>query len=86
MAKDRVCSLGVLALVTGDDEALTRSAEAVTVLAAVIKEQFPERVHPAHMDTPRDAVVAFNDHPDTTFADVERMFEKAELAWDEKKS
>lgn len=47
----------------------------------VAREQFPERI-PADLATDRftsNDVVRFNDHPDTTFADVEAVLEKAQL-------
>lgn len=43
----------------------------------VVREQFSDRaVRPA-------AEIAFNNHPDTTFADVAMVLEKAQLRYDE---
>ena len=45
-------------------------------IVKVIREQYPDRSFgdcnaPSNMQ-----IIYFNDHPDTTFADVERVFEK----------
>lgn len=45
-------------------------------LHAVAKEQYPERLR---LRTDLSPAAAFNDHPDTTFADVERVIEKAAI-------
>lgn len=47
----------------------------LAALANVITEQYPERTR-ADAYSPRDRIVFFNDHADTTFEDVERVFEK----------
>lgn len=48
-----------------------------TAIADVIREQYPERARLLQAN-PADVhvCVAFNDHPDTTFADVEAVLEK----------
>lgn len=46
----------------------------------IIQAQYPERF------TRHGAVVPFfNDHPDTTLADVERVLEKAAVKWEEER-
>lgn len=52
-------------------------------LLPVLNEQFPERLNWMHYKIGLGPVVAFNDHPDTTFADVERVLEKAAIRWEE---
>jgi hypothetical protein len=48
------------------------------LLDNVVQEQFPDRGHA----TLRPAA-AFNDHPDTTWADVDLVLDKAARRWDE---
>lgn len=60
------------------------SKEAIQVVAKVIEEQFPERCIDGWggeglRTTPQRVIVVFNDHNDTTQADVELVFEKAAL-------
>jgi hypothetical protein len=63
------CVLGALSCV-----AVT--SEEVRVLQAVIKEQFPDRgIHPG--------ISFFNDAPETTFAEVEMVLEKASMQLEE---
>lgn len=50
-----------------------------SLIKAIIDAEYPDRVEP---DT---QVVSFNDHPDTTFADVERVLEKAAVKWEEER-
>lgn len=45
---------------------------AYNVLAQVCREQYPDRV-----GTRRSDAISVNDHPDTTFEDIERIYEKA---------
>lgn len=49
-------------------------------LALIILEQYPERLEKAFFSVP-----AFNNHPDTTFSDVERVLEKAAVKWEEER-
>lgn len=52
-------------------------------LLQVIATQYPDRT-----TTPLAggvSIVEFNDHPDTTFADVERVLEKAAVKWEEER-
>jgi hypothetical protein len=61
-----------------------RCASKLSNLAAVIKEQYPERTFdPAPISSSSGTVIAFNDHAKTTWADVERVLEKAALRRDE---
>ena len=46
----------------------------------VVKEQYPERRKGSLATVPN-----FNDHPDTTFSDVERVLEKAAVKWEEER-
>lgn len=57
---------------------------AIQAIATVIRDQFPERVRDA-INPSMGIVVRFNDHPDTTFADVERVLEKAAVKWEEER-
>lgn len=50
-------------------------------LVWVIDEQYPGRMEAG----PHSNVPNFNDHPDTTFADVERVLEKAAVKWEEER-
>jgi hypothetical protein len=52
------------------------------VLEAIIAEQYPDRSAKSEMYTSSawERVVYFNNHDDTDFADIERVFEKAVLA------
>lgn len=84
--KDAFCSVGLLSLAE-QGEVHSRLGECGRVLADIIREQFPDRaswMSASGESTPESIIVGFNDHPDTTFADVERVFEKAEVAWDER--
>lgn len=45
----------------------------------IIKDQYPGR------GGPHGFVDVFNDHPDTTFTDVERVLEKAAVKWEEER-
>lgn len=58
---------------------LTKIAE--SFLAPVILDQYPGQL------TKRGSriLVRFNDHPDTTFTDVERVLEKAAVKWEEER-
>jgi hypothetical protein len=56
------------------------------VIEGVIAEQYPDRcirVGPAYDIQLIPSAAHFNDHPDTTWNDVERVFEKADLLLDE---
>lgn len=74
----RVCARGAVLRLTSRDEAFfgtfRRTSQALfyaadDLLAAAADEQYPERTH--------GSVPYFNNHPDTTQEDVERIFEKA---------
>lgn len=87
MTDNEFCSAGLLAFaLTGHVHG--NLGECGEVLAGVIRDQFPDRVNgPLSAYSPertRATIYAFNDHPDTTWEDVERVFEKAEVAWDER--
>jgi hypothetical protein len=61
----------------GDSRAV--QAIAARTLDEVAGEQYPDR----HYLGLRPAA-AFNDHPDTTWADVEVVLDKASVLWDER--
>lgn len=47
-------------------------------LTDVVREQFPDRLGPV-LSTYKPDVAQFNDHPDTTWADLELVVEKAAI-------
>lgn len=57
----------------GDLEAFDRTA---LPLDAVAESLFPTRIDP---DSPKALVAQVNDHPDTTFEDIEVIFEKTAI-------
>ena len=73
-----VCLRGAIYSVIGTTFAAANHRIAIEEpLRDTIREQYPDR---------RDysaAVPTFNDHPDTTWADVELVLDKASIAWDE---
>lgn len=58
------------------------------LLARIIREQFPERawrdLSGQTRETPVRHVISFNDHPNTRFADVRMVLEKAAVEWGER--
>lgn len=72
----RVCSRGAVFLgAYGSPWNFSLSgpvAAADRLLCAVAMEQYPDRI-----SGPYDEIARFNNHPDTTQEDVERIFEKA---------
>lgn len=52
------------------------------IILEVIREHYRDRCR--NLATGR-GVSLFNDHPDTTFADVERVLEKAAVKWEEER-
>lgn len=82
MNKEEFCSVGLLSFaMKGQVDSTT--GECGDLLANIIRENYPERVAGGE-EASESVIIAFNDHSDTTFADVERVFEKAEVAWDER--
>lgn len=67
----KVCLLGAFC-VTG----VSLSDERKTLIANTIKEMFPERLHSAADIA--GAIIWFNDHNDTIYADVEAVLQKVE--------
>lgn len=55
--------------------------ECIEGLETVLLEQYWERTVKGDMTH----VPNFNDHPDTTFADVEKVLEKAAVKWEEER-
>lgn len=82
-AKEEFCSVGLLAFAT-EGNVNGNVGECGDVLAEIIKANYPERVGDSTNAPAPYVIMRFNDHADTTFGDVERMFEKAEVAWDER--
>lgn len=69
----QVCARGALCGGIAGRYIWNHAADAL--LSEVATEQYPDRVEPVRItDAP---IVAFNNHPDTTQEDVERVFEKA---------
>jgi hypothetical protein len=52
-------------------------------IAAVVLEQYRDRVRNVDLMTGGSPIPSFNDHDATTFADVEVVLDKASVAWDE---
>lgn len=77
-AAKRVCMVGAAKVAyLGDARgrpAFELPSDWCDAVSAVIAEQFPERCFFDHGSPP-----IFNDHDDTTFADVELVLEKAEI-------
>lgn len=61
--------------------ALMVAPSSILHISGVILEQFPDRVKLYANGSP--SIAFFNDHPDTTFADVELVLEKAQIRYDE---
>lgn len=58
------------------------------LLARIICEQFPERIHPLAgetLETPVKKIMSFNDWESTRFTDIRMVLEKAAVRWDEHK-
>lgn len=73
-----VCAVGALVDATPAHDHSRRVAVdygAFVLLDAVAAEQYPERATDSLH--PKGSVVLFNNHPDTTLEDMERVFEKA---------
>ena len=61
--------------ITADATGYWGSSPVVHLLVGVIAEHYNQTGGVAH----------FNDHPDTTFEDVERVLEKAAVKWEEER-
>lgn len=66
----RSCLLGAAALAS--------AMKAECILDSVIREQYPDRCVPWTIS----AIPRFNDHPDTVWADVELVLDKASVRWE----
>lgn len=51
------------------------------MLYHIVGDQYRNRVN----DNMDNRVMLFNDHPDTTFSDIERVLEKAAVKWEEER-
>lgn len=60
-----------------------RLTQGIDGLIPVIRSQFPDRL--VQMPDYHHPGPTFNDHPDTTFSDVERVLEKAAVKWEEER-
>jgi len=81
--KGNYCGLGHLGLVVSeykDPYAFWEHFEFVEVMNEVALAQYPERIS-SDMSLP---FAAFNDHPETTEAEVVAVMEKAAVQWDER--
>jgi hypothetical protein len=81
--REEFCSVGLLSWAMNGTTS-SELGECGEVLANIIREHYPERVTAPNSTSANSVIMHFNDHPDTTFEDVERVFEKAEVAWDER--
>ena len=76
------CLVGGIKIINGLPTTLRMiSHPQVELLSNIIYEQFRDRA----VDGPMTCVPNFNDHPDTTFPDVERVLEKAAVKWEEER-
>ena len=73
---DRACSLGALSWAEA-------SKQEATYLDDLAVELFPQRAKHDHEGLLRPTA-QFNDHPDTTWEDIEALFEKAAVRWEER--
>jgi len=75
----KVCMLGARQVAEGNGFGylLDRDRDWYTAVGEVIAEQFPERA--VRKSEGLTSVAMFNDHPATTFEDVEAVLEKAEI-------
>lgn len=77
------CAIGAILAQNEDEEKWT------STLAQIVMDQYPDRVDlgcaEGHGErwVNWETVASFNNHSDTTFADVERVFEKGALRVDE---
>lgn len=84
---DSMCLVGALAefLYHGDTAADTVNRDATAkAMAAIITEQYPDRI--SSVDVAYGAgnkIIDFNDHPDTTWMDVDRVLEKLAVKLEE---
>ena len=85
-ARLRVAGNGYLAgwsPADGGKAAFAMRTDPYTVLLArIITEQFPERMHKAMITAPQK-VIAFNDYYATRYTDIRLVLEKAAVAWEE---
>ena len=72
---DNRCLIGALMMVDGDDYAIE------SVVEDVVLEQYADRINV--IDNCLRPVAQFNDHPDTTWPEAERVMEKAAMKLDE---
>lgn len=68
------CISGAAAHVTGK-----AYPEVTNILADLARFEYPDRTGGGFDH------ISFNNHPDTTFADVERVLEKAAIKWEEER-
>lgn len=75
----QACSIGAVGVVKGQSDlaamAFVASSQEVALLRSIAMEQYPERFKTIPEQDP--TIAQFNDHGDTTWEDVERVFEKA---------
>ena len=80
-ADAEVCIRGAIyAFLDATDQPSVNRISIERPIGATAYEQFPERFA---LGASGASIPAFNDHPDTTWADVELVLDKASIAWDE---
>ena len=67
---DRMCLMGALREAYKNSDKFGR----LLLLRKVILRQFPQR-----LDASNPVIIVFNDHPETTFADVRKVLELADV-------
>lgn len=87
---DGYCLVGGLRQAASGDLCMSQGSDyhnAAAKLYDVISNEYSDRIRIPHADMqyagPLDYIIAFNDHQDTEFTDVERVLEKASARLDE---
>lgn len=75
------CLVGGLLVVTGKKVHESYGSKESQLLDKVVTEHYSDRAIVGNMTH----IPNFNDHPDTTFTDVERVLEKAAVKWEEER-
>lgn len=75
------CIVGGLLEITGMTIRESYLSPEKVMLDSIVTEQFWERAVRGRMTH----IPNFNDHPDTTFSDVEKVLEKAAVKWEEER-
>jgi hypothetical protein len=83
--RPRYCAVGAVLAVEDMPYTAAVNSSPLRALEAIIAEQYPDRSAKSDQDETYTSsawgkIVYFNNHDDTDFADIERVFEKAVLA------